>query len=69
LAVVPFRRSGLGRRALPFAAVALIAEVSLALPPGPSSTAYTVLSAVLLALTAGAIVLLPWPRLTAWATV
>jgi diguanylate cyclase (GGDEF)-like protein len=65
----PFRRAGLGRRALPFAAVAVIAEASLALPPGPGSNGYTVLSAVLLVVTAGAIILLPWPRLPAWATV
>jgi diguanylate cyclase (GGDEF)-like protein len=65
----PFRRAGLGRRALPFAAVAIIGEASMALPPGPASAGYAVLSAVLLGVTAAAIVLLPWSRLPAWTTV
>lgn len=64
----PFDRPGLGRKVLPFAAVAVLAEASLALPPGPASAGYTVLSLVLLVATAGAM-FLPWPRLPAWTTV
>jgi hypothetical protein len=55
----PFRRPGLGRRALPFALVAGVAEASLALPPGPKSFGFTVLSLILLLLAAVAM-LLPW---------
>lgn len=39
---------GFFTRALPFAAVAIVAEASLALPPGPTSAGYTALSVVLL---------------------
>jgi signal transduction histidine kinase len=64
----PFRREGLLTRIAPFAVVAVLAELSLVLPPGPLSALAAVLSVALLALTAAA-VLLPWPRLPAWATV
>jgi signal transduction histidine kinase len=64
----PFRREGLPTRIAPFAVVAALAELSLALPPGPLSAPAAALSVALLALTAAA-VLLPWPRLPAWATV
>lgn len=43
----PFRKDGLLRRVRPFATVAILAELSLALPPGPVSTRDTVVSAVL----------------------
>jgi diguanylate cyclase (GGDEF)-like protein len=50
---------------LPFLVIALVAEVSLALPPGPASTRDTILSVVLLAATAGCF-LLPFDRLPPW---
>ena len=52
----------------PFAAIAVLAEASLALPPGPTSTWAAVISVVLLLAVAAAF-LLPWPRLPAWTTV
>lgn len=64
----PFDRDGLAVRIAPFAVVAVLAELSLALPPGPASMLNTVLSVVLLAATAGA-VFLPWDRFPAWAPV
>ncbi len=64
----PFRRDGLLTRIAPFAVVAVLAELSMALPPGPSSALTATLSVVLLALTAAA-VFLPWKRLPGWATV
>jgi len=64
----PFRRDGLLRRIGPFAAVALLAEVSIALPPGPSSGNYTIISALLLFATfIGCFV--PWGRLPTGANV
>jgi signal transduction histidine kinase len=68
LAGSPFQRDGRLLRLLPFAAVAAIAEASLALPPGPQSTVALTISLVLLAATAGA-VYLPWERLPRTATV
>ena len=65
----PFRREGLARRGVPFAAAAIIAEVSLALPPGPSSSVYTALSAGLLVGVIASVVFLPWQRLPTWPTV
>jgi signal transduction histidine kinase len=61
----PFRGPGLLARAGPFAAIAVLAEASLALPPGPTSTPAAVASVVLLAAAAAAF-LLPWPRLPGW---
>jgi diguanylate cyclase (GGDEF)-like protein len=52
-------------RTLPFLVMALVAEVSLALPPGPVSARDTILSVVLLAAT-GACFLLPFDRLPPW---
>jgi signal transduction histidine kinase len=52
----------------PFAAVAALAEASLALPPGPRSAAAAVVS-VLLLLAVPPAFLLPWPRLPPWASV
>jgi diguanylate cyclase (GGDEF)-like protein len=46
-------------RTLPFLVMALTAEFSLALPPGPASTSDTIISLVLLCLTAMSF-LLPW---------
>jgi hypothetical protein len=57
----PFRGPGLLARAGPFAAIAVLAEASLALPPGPVSTGAAVTSVVLLVAVAAAF-LLPWPR-------
>ncbi len=59
----PFRREGLVTRILPFALVAALGELSLALPPGPTSVVTTVLSAILLAAAGLAIAFLPWNRL------
>jgi diguanylate cyclase (GGDEF)-like protein len=65
----PFRRNGLFTRALPFAAVAIVAEASLALPPGPTSAGYTALSVVLLVAVFASIPLAPWNRLPKWMTI
>jgi diguanylate cyclase (GGDEF)-like protein len=64
----PFRTEGLLRRLGPFAVVALLAEASLALPPGPSSKLDTVISAVLLFLVVVGC-LLPWNRLPEWSNI
>src|ERR1700691_3002059 len=58
----PFRREGLWIRIGPFAVVAFLAEASIALPPGPASSNYTWMSAVLLFATVVGC-LLPWDRL------
>lgn len=63
-----FQRDGLLTRIWPFATVALLAELSLALPPGPQHPVEVWLSLGLLAATAGAI-FLPWERLPGWMTV
>jgi diguanylate cyclase (GGDEF)-like protein len=52
-------------RTLPFLGVAIAAEVSLALPPGPASATDTVVSAVLLGATV-ACFMLPWRHLPQW---
>ena len=62
-------RDGLLARIAPFAALAILAEVSLALPPGPASVPDAIASAAILALTAALVVLLPWDRLPAWCDV
>ncbi len=64
----PFRGRGLGARVLPFAIVAVLAEASLALPPGATSAPAAIISVVLLAGTAAAFAL-PWGRLPGWAQV
>ena len=64
----PFRGRGLAARVLPFAVVAVLAEASLALPPGVTSAPAAIISAVLLAATAAAFAL-PWGRLPGWAPV
>jgi signal transduction histidine kinase len=64
----PFQGPGLLARAGPFALVALAAEASLALPPGPDGWVGVVVSLVLLAAT-GLAFLLPWDRLPGWTPV
>ena len=65
----PFRGPGLLARVVPFAVVAVLAEVSLALPgPAVRSTPAVIVSIVLLLATAG-LFALPWRRLPAWAKV
>ncbi len=63
------RQDGMAARIAPFAALAVLAEASLALPPGPASVPYAIASAAILALTAALVVLLPWDRLPAWCDV
>jgi signal transduction histidine kinase len=63
------RRDGLLARIAPFAALALLAEASLALPPGPVSTLDAILSALILAVTAALVALVPWDRLPDWCDV
>jgi signal transduction histidine kinase len=53
---------------LPFAILAVLAEASLALPPGPTDVTATVASVALLVAT-GAAFALPWAALPAWAPV
>jgi signal transduction histidine kinase len=65
----PFQPAGRRARLLPFAVVALLAEASLALPPGPQSLTALIISLVMLAAVAAGILLLPWSRLPRWATV
>jgi signal transduction histidine kinase len=60
-----FQEPGLLVRAGPFAVVAVLAEASLALPPGPQSPWAVIASAVLLLAVAAAFPL-PWSRLPAW---
>lgn len=64
----PFARDGLAVRVAPFAITAVLAEASIALPPGPMSAWPVAVSAVLLAATAASF-LLPWSRLPSWLTV
>jgi signal transduction histidine kinase len=63
------RRDGLATRIAPFAALAFLAEASLALPPGPASLPEAIASVVFLLLTAALVVLVPWDRLPAWCDV
>ena len=65
----PWRRDGLLTRIAPFAALAVLAEASLALPPGPVSAGHAVASVLLLAATAAAIAFLPWDGLPSWTKV
>ena len=64
----PFRGPGLVARVVPFAAVAVLAEASLALPPGPQSQSAVIASIVLMLATAAEFAL-PWERLPAWLSV
>jgi signal transduction histidine kinase len=63
------RRDGLLTRIAPFAALAVLAEASLALPPGPASIPEAIASVVILLVTAALVVLVPWDRLPAWCDV
>ncbi|HZC63990.1 MAG TPA: histidine kinase, partial [Streptosporangiaceae bacterium] len=63
------RRDGLLTRIAPFAALAILAEASLALPPGPVSIPEAIASVVILLVTAALVVLVPWDRLPAWCDV
>jgi signal transduction histidine kinase len=63
-----FSRPGLVARVVPFALVTVVAEASLALPPGTRVGTAVILSLVLLVAVALAF-LLPWDRLPARATV
>jgi len=60
------RRDGLLARIAPFAALACLAEASLALPPGPASVPDAIGSVLLLAATTALVALVPWDRLPAW---
>ena len=61
----PFRGPGTLARLIPFVAIAVLAEVSLALPPGPRSASAVIASVVLLLATAAAF-LVPWSQLPIW---
>ncbi len=63
------QRDGLLVRIAPFAALGLIAEASLLLPPGPASLPYAMVSVLLLAAVAAEIIFVPWPRAPGWLTV
>lgn len=63
------RRDGLLVRIAPFAALALIAEASLLLPPGPASLPDAIVSVLLLAGVAAEIAFVPWPKVPGWLTV
>ena len=67
--VRPLRRDGLLTRIAPFAALAVLAEASLALPPGPASSPEAIASVLILLATAALVVLVPWDRLPAWCDV
>ncbi len=64
----PLRGPGLRARAIPFAVVAVLAEISLVLPPGVQSRAAVIVSIALL-LAVAASFALPWGRLPGWVTV
>jgi signal transduction histidine kinase len=63
------QRDGLLVRIAPFAALAVIAEASLLLPPGPASLADAIVSVLLLAGVAAEITFVPWTRVPGWLTV
>ena len=64
----PFRGPGLLVRIVPFAAIAVLAEASLALPSGPVP-AWTVAVSLMLLLAVAAAFALPWQRLPGWLSV
>jgi len=66
--IYAIRHRDMFARTLPFLAMAIAAELSLALPPGPASYPDTSISVVLFCLTAASF-LLPWERLPSWADV
>ncbi len=63
------QRDGLLVRIAPFAALAVIAEASLLLPPGPASLPDAIVSVLLLAAVAAEIAFVPWPEVPGWLTV
>jgi signal transduction histidine kinase len=63
------QRDGLLVRIAPFAGLAVIAEASLLLPPGPASLPDAIVSVLLLVAVAAEIVFVPWPRVPGWLTV
>lgn len=63
---LPFQGPSLWPRVIPSASAAVLAEASLALPPGPNS-AGAVLANVLLLLVKAVAFRLPWSRLPEWA--
>ena len=65
----PFRGPGLLARVVPFAVVAVLAEVSLALPGSGVQSAPAMIASIVLLLAVAALFALPWRRLPAWATV
>src|SRR5580658_2469811 len=69
LTAQPFARPGLSHRLWPFAAVALLTEASLVLPPGPTSTTEAVLSLIFLLAVAAVIFLLSRSRASSAMTV
>ena len=66
--VGPFRRAGRRDRALPFLIVAVAAEASVLLPPGPQSTPDLVISLGLLSAVVASF-WLPWEQIPAWVSV
>ncbi len=68
LPAVPFSLDDWRTRILPFAVVAVLAELSVLLPPGPTSAPDLLISIGLL-LAVGAAFWLPWDRLPRWTTV
>ncbi len=62
-------RDGLLVRIAPFAVLAVLAEVSLLLPPGPASLPDAIASVLLLGAVAAAIAFVPWSRVPGWLTV
>jgi len=64
----PFRGPGLLMRVAPFGAIAVLAEASLALAPGPIAAWAVAVSVALLA-GAAAMFALPWARLPGWLAV
>ena len=65
----PFRGPGLLARVVPFAVVAVLAEVSLALPGSGVQSTPAMIASIVLLLAVAALFALPWRRLPAWATV
>lgn len=63
------QRDGLLVRIAPFAVLAVLAEASLLLPPGPASLRQAIVSVLLLAAVAAAVAFVPWARVPGWLTV
>jgi signal transduction histidine kinase len=65
----PFRGPGLLARVVPFAVVAVLAEVSLALPGSGVQSTPAMIASIVLLVAVAALFALPWRKLPAWATV